>query len=78
MRRNMEAFYRLLGRRSPGGVAVERDGLLAAIVPSCPNQSVVNAVVYEDDETVRAAHEQLRELYRGGRRERLEGMGARA
>lgn len=63
MRRNMEAFYRLLGRRSPGGVAVERDGLLAAIVPSCPNQSVVNAVVYEDDETVRAAHEELRELY---------------
>jgi GNAT superfamily N-acetyltransferase len=64
LRRNMQAFYRLLGERSPGGMVVEREGLLAAIIPSCPNQSVVNAVVYEDDEAVMAAHEGLRELYR--------------
>jgi GNAT superfamily N-acetyltransferase len=64
MRRNMEAFYRLLGERSAGGLVVERGGLLAAIVPSCPNQSVVNAVVYEQVEAVRAAHDELRELYR--------------
>jgi GNAT superfamily N-acetyltransferase len=60
----MEAFYRLVGGRSPGGAVVERHGFLAAIVPSCPNQSVVNAVVYQHDEAVRAAHEELRELYR--------------
>jgi hypothetical protein len=74
----MEAFYRLLGGHSPGAVVVERGGLLAAIVPSCPDQSVVNAVVYEDDEAVRAAHEELRELYREAGVSAWKGMGARA
>jgi GNAT superfamily N-acetyltransferase len=60
----MAAFYRLLGECSPGGMVVERDGLLAAVLPSCPNQSVVNAVVYEKDAAVRAAHHELRQLYR--------------
>jgi GNAT superfamily N-acetyltransferase len=63
MTRNMAAFCRLLGGHSPGGVVVERDGLVAAVVPSCPNQSVVNAVVYENGEAVVAAHAELRAAY---------------
>lgn len=63
MRRNMRAFYRLLGGHSPGGVVLERDRLLAAVVPCCPNQSIVNAVVYEDGDAVKAAHDELREIY---------------
>ena len=59
----MRAFYRLLGGRSPGGMVVEREGLLAAVVPSCPNQSVVNGVVYEDPEAVRAVRDELAAVY---------------
>jgi len=32
----MAAFYRLLGARSPGGRLVERHGVVASVVPSCP------------------------------------------
>jgi GNAT superfamily N-acetyltransferase len=63
MKGNMRAFYRLLGERSPGGSLVEREGLLAAIVPSCPNQSIVNAVVYEDGAVLRANREELEAAY---------------
>jgi hypothetical protein len=59
----MSAFYRLLGTRSPGGIVVEHDGLVAAVVPSCPNQSVVNGVVYEDAKAISAVHEELKALY---------------
>jgi GNAT superfamily N-acetyltransferase len=64
MRRNMRAFYRLMGDGSPGGRLVEREGLVAAIVPSCPNQSVVNAVVYEDALAVMAGRPELEVAYR--------------
>jgi ribosomal protein S18 acetylase RimI-like enzyme len=63
MRRNMRAFYRLLGGCSPAGSLVEREGLLAAIVPSCPNQSVVNAVVYEDVAALKAGRDELAAAY---------------
>jgi GNAT superfamily N-acetyltransferase len=64
MRANMRAFYRLLGERSPGGAVLERDGLLAAIVPSCPNRSIVNAVVYDGVEELAANGEELSATYR--------------
>ena len=63
MRGNMRAFYRLLGERSPGGSVLERDGLLAAIVPSCPGQSIVNGVVYEDAAALRAWRDELAAAY---------------
>ena len=63
MRENMRAFYRLLGGNSPGGSLVQDPGLLAAIVPACPNQSVVNAVVYEDAEALRAGRADLADAY---------------
>jgi GNAT superfamily N-acetyltransferase len=63
MRANMRAFYRLLGERSPGASLIERDGVLAAIVPACPNQSVVNAVVYDGVESLLAARDELQATY---------------
>jgi GNAT superfamily N-acetyltransferase len=63
MRANMRAFYRLLGERSPGGAVLERDGLLAAIVPACPNRSIVNAVVYDGVKALAANGEGLRAAY---------------
>jgi ribosomal protein S18 acetylase RimI-like enzyme len=63
MRGNMRAFYRLLGEHSPAGSLFERDDLLAAIVPSCPNQSVVNAVVYEDVAALKAGRDELAAAY---------------
>jgi GNAT superfamily N-acetyltransferase len=63
MRANMRAFYRLLGERSPGGVVMEREGVLAGIVPVCPNRSIVNAVVYEGVEALTAARDELEARY---------------
>jgi GNAT superfamily N-acetyltransferase len=63
MRSNMRAFYRLLGGRSPGGTVLERDGLVAAIAPSCPDQSIVNGVVYEHAAVLRASRDDLEAAY---------------
>ncbi len=64
MRDNLKAFYRLLGSRAPGASVLERDGFVAAIVPSCPNQSIVNGVVYADAGALRGARGELEEAYR--------------
>ena len=63
MRANMEAFYRLIGERAAGASVLRRDGVLAAIVPSCPGQSVVNGVVYDDVKSLRAAREEFEAAY---------------
>lgn len=63
MRQNMRAFYRLLGARSPGGALIERDGLVAAIVPSCASQSIVNGVVYEAPEALEPCYDELEAAY---------------
>jgi GNAT superfamily N-acetyltransferase len=63
MRRNMRAFYRMIGRDAPGGSVFERDGVLAAITPSCPDRSVVNAVVYEDATALTDALDALADAY---------------
>ena len=59
----MAAFYRLLGGHSRGGLVLERDGLLAAVVPSCPKQSIVNAGVYERAGAVRQGRDELEAAY---------------
>jgi GNAT superfamily N-acetyltransferase len=63
MRASMAAFYRLIGERSPGGEFFEREGVMAAIAPSCPQRSVVNAVVYEDAGALLAARDELERAY---------------
>ncbi len=63
MRANMRAFYRMVGEQSPDGRLFEREGVSAAIAPSCPHRSVVNAVVYESADALASAHAELRAEY---------------
>ena len=46
-RRSLAAFVRMLGRGSQGAALFERDGVLGAIVPACPDRSVINSVTTE-------------------------------
>jgi GNAT superfamily N-acetyltransferase len=46
-----------------GGSVVERDGLLAAIVPAAPDRSVFNSVFYEDGERLLASLDELAAAY---------------
>jgi GNAT superfamily N-acetyltransferase len=45
------AFYRVEAPASPGGRAIELDGLTAFVTPSAPAQSIVNGVIVERGRT---------------------------
>jgi GNAT superfamily N-acetyltransferase len=55
----LAAFVRMLGRGSEGAELFERDGVLGAIVPACPDRSVINSVTYRDAGSLEAALEEL-------------------
>ena len=58
-------WYRLVGRGSEGASTLERDGLVAALVPAATARSVVNAVVYEHPGGVADAYDDLATAYEG-------------
>jgi|RhiMetdeSRZDD1v2_1073273.scaffolds.fasta_scaffold330360_3 GNAT superfamily N-acetyltransferase len=58
-RRCLAAFVRLVGRGSEGAALYERDGVLAAVVPACPDRSVINSVTYSDAASLGAALDEL-------------------
>jgi GNAT superfamily N-acetyltransferase len=58
-RRSLAAFVRMLGRASEGAALFERDGVLGAVVPACPDRSVINSVTYRDAGSLEAALEEL-------------------
>jgi len=58
-RRCLAAFVRMMGRASEGAALFERDDVLGAIVPACPDRSVVNSVTYRDAGSLEAALEEL-------------------
>ena len=58
-------WYRLVGRGSEGAHTLERDGLVAALVPAATERSVVNAVVYEHPGAVADAYDDLASAYEG-------------
>jgi GNAT superfamily N-acetyltransferase len=58
-RASLVAFLRLVGRGSDDAALFERDGVLGAIVPACPDRSVVNSVTYRDAASLRAALSEL-------------------
>ena len=58
-RRCLAAFVRMLGRGSESAAMFERDAVLAAIVPACPDRSVINSVTYRDAASLGAALEEL-------------------
>jgi ribosomal protein S18 acetylase RimI-like enzyme len=57
-------FYRLCGGASPRAQALERDGVLAAVVPAAPERAVANAVVYRGPDALEAAYEDVAAAYR--------------
>jgi ribosomal protein S18 acetylase RimI-like enzyme len=63
MRASMADFYRLIGARSPGGKVYEGGGIVASVAPSCPDRSIVNAVVYEDAGGLAAARAEIGRAY---------------
>jgi len=60
---SMRHWYRLVGHGSDGARTIERDGLVAAIVPAAPERSFVNAVVYERPEALAAAYDEIASAY---------------
>ncbi len=62
-RRGLSAFVRLLGTGSEDSKLVEDDGVLASIVPSAPERSVINSVVYRDPGVLVASLDRLAHDY---------------
>lgn len=63
MRRSMRAAWRALGTGSDSARVVEREGLLAAVLPAVPERSVFNSVLYERPQDLAAALPQLGPIY---------------
>jgi N-acetylglutamate synthase-like GNAT family acetyltransferase len=59
----MMHWYGLIGRGSEGARTLERDGVLAALVPASAQRSVVNAVVYRRPEALAAAYDEIAAAY---------------
>jgi predicted N-acetyltransferase YhbS len=59
------AFYGLLGEASEGAHTIQRDGLLACVVPVAPERAVANGVVYRSADALEAAYDELADAYRG-------------
>ncbi len=57
--RSLASFVRLFGRGSDDAAVFERDGVLAAIVPACPDRSVINSVIYRDAGSLGPALDEL-------------------
>jgi N-acetylglutamate synthase-like GNAT family acetyltransferase len=59
----MRHWYSLVGAGSEGAHTLERDGVLAALVPASPERSVVNAVVYTDPAALAGAYDEIAAAY---------------
>jgi GNAT superfamily N-acetyltransferase len=57
------AFYRLCGAASEGARTIERDGVVAAVVPAAPERAVANGVAYRSLDSLEAAYDELAEAY---------------
>jgi GNAT superfamily N-acetyltransferase len=56
-------WYRLMGGASEGAQALERDGVLAAVVPAAPERAVVNAVLYRSADCLEVAYDEVAAAY---------------
>jgi ribosomal protein S18 acetylase RimI-like enzyme len=61
---SMFHWYRLMGAASEGARTIERDGVLAAVVPAAPERAVVNAVLYRTAAGLEAAYDEIAAAYR--------------
>jgi GNAT superfamily N-acetyltransferase len=60
---SMKAAWSGLGPASPGGRTIEREGLVASVVPAVPERSVMNSVVYDDARVLEASLDELAAVY---------------
>ncbi|MGH2978133.1 MAG: GNAT family N-acetyltransferase [Solirubrobacterales bacterium] len=60
---SLREFCRLLGGASPDARVVERESVLAAVVPAAPDRSVVNSVVYDRVGDLERALPELAAIY---------------
>src|SRR5918997_6987402 len=60
---SMLHWYRLIGAGSEGARALERDGVVAAVVPAALDRSVVNAVAYDRPAALAAAYDEIAAAY---------------
>jgi GNAT superfamily N-acetyltransferase len=60
---NMAGVFACLARHSSDGHVLDLEGVKAAVVPACPDRSVVNCVVYSDAGALGAALDQIAEGY---------------
>ena len=60
---SMLHWYRLIGAGSDGARTIEREGVVAALVPASAQRSVVNAVAYEHPEALAAAYDEIAAAY---------------
>ncbi|HEX2232603.1 MAG TPA: GNAT family N-acetyltransferase [Thermoleophilaceae bacterium] len=60
---SMMESWGAFARITPGGRAVERDGLVASVVPTVPERSVMNSVIYADPAALEASLEELAAEY---------------
>jgi ribosomal protein S18 acetylase RimI-like enzyme len=56
-------WQRLVGGASEGASVVERDGVVASVVPAAPERAVVNAVVYGEAAGLEAAYDEVARAY---------------
>ena len=63
MHGSMETAWRALGAGSEGARMIERDGVVAAVVPAVPERSVFNSVLYETPRHLAATREELARAY---------------
>jgi GNAT superfamily N-acetyltransferase len=59
----MRHFCRLLGQASDGARVLERDGVVASVVPACPERPVINSVQYEEAGALAEAYEEVADAY---------------
>lgn len=57
------AFYNLCAGSSEGAHTIERDGVLAAVVPAAPERAVVNGVAYRNPDALHAAYDEAADAY---------------
>ena len=76
MTRDAAAWKRMLGSmraffgaapQSSGGHCVELEGVLAAVTPAVPERSLPNSVVYESEEALASALDELARIYEQAR-----------
>ena len=62
-KRGLHDWIAVLGASSEGARTLEADGVIAAIVPACPQRSICNSVSYESAAALGAALERLDAAY---------------